>query len=94
MHFRRRTYALGFGLLAVFGTAFTVFYHPSKVEIEAVMVFAFLSVAMYGAAVGGWTGVTGAFIVDALVSGSVCILLWIVLFKILRVQNMRPSAKH
>ena len=56
VRFRRRTYALGFGLLAVFGTAFTVFYHPLKAEIEVVMVFAFLSVALYGAAVGGWTG--------------------------------------
>jgi hypothetical protein len=41
-----------------------------------------------------WNGVTGAFIVDAIVSGGVCILLWIVLFKILRVQNMHPSTKH
>ena len=56
VRFRRRTYALAFGLLAVFGTAFTVFYHPSKIEIEAVMIVAYLSVAMYGAAVGGWTG--------------------------------------
>jgi MFS transporter, PAT family, beta-lactamase induction signal transducer AmpG len=56
VRFRRRTYALGFGLLAVFGTAFTVFYHPAKVEIEAVMIVAFMSLALYGAAVGGWTG--------------------------------------
>lgn len=56
VRFRRRTYALAFGLLAVFGTALTVLYHPSKGEIEAVMVVAYLSVALYGAAVGGWTG--------------------------------------
>ncbi len=56
VRFRRRTYAIVFGLLGVFGTAFTVFYHPSKVEIEAVMVVASLSIALYGAAVGGWTG--------------------------------------
>lgn len=56
VRFRRRTYALWFGLFAVFCTAFTVFYHPSKVEIEVVMVIAFLSVALYAAAIGGWTG--------------------------------------
>jgi MFS transporter, PAT family, beta-lactamase induction signal transducer AmpG len=56
VRFRRRTYALAFGLLAVFGTAFTVFYHPSKLEIEAVMILSYLSVALYAAAVGGWAG--------------------------------------
>lgn len=56
VRFRRRTYALVFGLIAVFGTSATVFYHPSKLEIEAVMTISYLSVALYGAAVGGWTG--------------------------------------
>lgn len=56
VRFRRRTYALVFGLLAVFATALTVFYHPAKLEIEAVMVVGYLSVALYGAAIGGWTG--------------------------------------
>ena len=56
VRFRRRTYAMVFGLLAVCGTAFTVFYHPSKNEIVTVMLVASLSVALYGAAVGGWTG--------------------------------------
>ncbi len=56
VRFRRRTYALVFGVLAVFGTAATVLYHPSKAEIEVVMTIAYLSVALYGAAVGGWTG--------------------------------------
>lgn len=56
VRFRRRTYALFFGLLAVTATAFTVLYHPSKMEIEIVMTAGFLSLALYGAAVGGWTG--------------------------------------
>lgn len=56
VRFRRRTYALVFGLLAVFATAFTVLYHPSKLEIEAVMTIGYLSLALYGAAVGGWIG--------------------------------------
>ncbi len=56
VRFRRRTYALVFGLLAVSATAFTVLYHPSKLEIEAVMTLGYLSLALYGAAVGGWTG--------------------------------------
>lgn len=56
VRFRRRTYALVFGLLAVCATAFTVLYHPAKVEIEVVMTIGYLSLALYGAAVGGWTG--------------------------------------
>jgi len=56
VRFRRRTYALVFGLLAVGCTAFTVFYHPSKIEIEGVMIVGFLSASLYGAAIGGWTG--------------------------------------
>lgn len=56
VRFRRRTYAIVFGLIAVFGTAFTVFQHSSKIEIMSVMFVASLSVALYGASVGGWTG--------------------------------------
>ncbi|MDA3913055.1 MFS transporter, partial [Oleiagrimonas sp.] len=56
VRFRRRNYALVFGLIAVTATAITVFYHPAKLEIEAVMVLGYLSIALYGAAVGGWTG--------------------------------------
>ena len=56
VRFRRRTYATVFGILAVSGTALTVFYHPSKVEIEVVMTITCLSVALYGASIGGWTG--------------------------------------
>jgi PAT family beta-lactamase induction signal transducer AmpG len=56
VRFRRRTYALTFGLLAVCATAFTVLHHPSQVQIETVMTVGYLSLALYGAAVGGWTG--------------------------------------
>ena len=56
VRFRRRNYALVFGLIAVTATAVTVFYHPAKMEIEAVMLVGYLSVALYGAAIGGWTG--------------------------------------
>jgi len=56
VRFRRRTYALVFGFLAVFATAFTVSYHPSKLSIEVVMAVGFLSISLYAASVGGWTG--------------------------------------
>ena len=56
VRFRRRTYALVFGLLAVCATAFTVMHHPSQILIETVMTIGYLSLALYGAAVGGWTG--------------------------------------
>ncbi|MGC8548333.1 MAG: MFS transporter [Acidobacteriaceae bacterium] len=56
VRFRRRTYALTFGLLAVCATAFTVLHHTSKTEIEIVMTIGYLSLALFGAAVGGWTG--------------------------------------
>ncbi len=54
--FRRRTYALLFGVLAVAATALTVTYHPSLAEAETVMTGAFLSVSLFGAALGGWIG--------------------------------------
>lgn len=56
VRFRRRTYALVFGLLAICATAFTVLHHSSKNEVEAIMMIGYLSLALYGAAVGGWTG--------------------------------------
>lgn len=40
-----------------------------------------------------WHGVAGAFTADALVSGVVCVILWIVLFRILRVQKMLHSVE-
>ena len=36
-------------------------------------------------------GVTGAFIADAVVSGGICVLLWVVLFHVLRVRGT-PTA--
>lgn len=56
VRFRRRTYALVFGALAVTATALTVLYHPNRLEIVLVMLLASLSAALYGAAIGGWTG--------------------------------------
>ena len=56
VRFRRRSYALVLGLLAVCATAFTILHHTSQVEIEVVMTVGYLSVALYGAAIGGWTG--------------------------------------
>lgn len=56
VRFRRRTYALVFGSLAVCATAFTVLHHTSQAEIEVVMTLGYLGLAFYGAAVGGWTG--------------------------------------
>lgn len=56
VRFRRRTYALALGVLAAAATAFTITYHPSLAEVEAVMTGAFLSVSLFGAAVGGWIG--------------------------------------
>ncbi len=56
VRFRRRTYALLFGLLAVCATAWIVLNHTSQTDIEVVMTIGYLSLALYGAAVGGWTG--------------------------------------
>ena len=56
VRFRRRTYALTFGLLAVCATASIVLHHTSKTQIEVVMTIGYLSLALFGAAVGGWTG--------------------------------------
>jgi PAT family beta-lactamase induction signal transducer AmpG len=56
VRFRRRTYALVFGVLAVAATALTVVHHPSLAEVEAVMVVGFLCVCMYQSAIGGWVG--------------------------------------
>lgn len=56
IRFRRRTYAIVFGLLAVSATAFIVLDHVSETEIVAVMIVGYLSLALYGSAVGGWMG--------------------------------------
>ena len=56
VRFRRRTYALVFGLLAVFAAAAAVLEHRSAPAIVAVMTIGFAAVVLYGSAVGGWTG--------------------------------------
>lgn len=56
VRFRRRTYALVFGVLAIAATAFAVIHHPSLVEVETVMVVGFLSLCMFQSAIGGWVG--------------------------------------
>ena len=56
VRFRRRTYALFFGFLAISATAFTVVHHSSKGEVEAVMFIGYTSLILFGAAHGGWTG--------------------------------------
>jgi PAT family beta-lactamase induction signal transducer AmpG len=56
VRFRRRTYALVFGFLAVAANAFTVLHHASEGEVVAVMLIGYASLALYAAAQGGWTG--------------------------------------
>lgn len=56
VRFRRRTYALVFGALAVAAAAFTVIRPAPLAEVEAVMVAGFLGLCMYQSAIGGWVG--------------------------------------
>ncbi len=56
VRFRRRTYALVFGFLAVAANAFAVLHHSSESELVALMLVGYSSLALYGAAQGGWTG--------------------------------------
>jgi hypothetical protein len=39
-----------------------------------------------------WHGVPGAFLVDAVISGGICVALWIVLFRVIRVQDRRDDS--
>ncbi len=88
---------------AAFATSFAIIYevigkgNPLAATIFAVLTNALNFPIFYMEIVDGhgfdWNGITGAFLVDAIVSGGVCIVLYIVLFKVLRVQNMRTSAK-
>lgn len=52
--FRRRTYALIFGTLAITATANTVIHHASLVEAEAVMVVGVFLACMFGSAIGAF----------------------------------------
>ncbi|HTX06075.1 MAG TPA: hypothetical protein VMD06_09620 [Steroidobacteraceae bacterium] len=56
IRFKRRTYAVIFGILASGATAFTVAHHASLAEVETVMTGSYLTVSLFGAAVGGWIG--------------------------------------
>lgn len=56
VRFRRRTYALIFGVLAVAATAFTVFHHALVLEVETVMLIGCVSVVLFISATGGWAG--------------------------------------
>ena len=88
---------------AAFATAYAIIYdvigkgNPLAATIFAVLTNAMNFPIVYMEVVDGrgfdWHGVTGAFLADAIVSGGICILLWIVLFHILRVQKMRPAAE-
>lgn len=56
VRFRRRTYAIVFGVLAAAAVAWVVLHHRSAVEIEVVMTVGFLCGMLFGSATGGWTG--------------------------------------
>lgn len=56
VRFRRRTYALVFGFLAIAANGFAVLRHSSEHEVVALMLIGYSSLALYAAAQGGWTG--------------------------------------
>ncbi len=56
VRFRRRTYVLVFGALAVAATAFTVLHHVSLLAVEIVMLLGILALNLCQAAMGGWLG--------------------------------------
>jgi PAT family beta-lactamase induction signal transducer AmpG len=56
VRFRRRTYALFFGILTALGVGYTVLSHSNVAATEAVMIVAYSAAALYQGTVGGWTG--------------------------------------
>lgn len=56
VRFRRRSYALVFGLITALGVAFTVLHHGDPSMVEVVMISAYVGAAFYQGAVGGWMG--------------------------------------
>lgn len=56
VRFRRRTYALLFGLLTAVAAAFTVFDHSNLLMVEVIMIVSQLFSAFYQGSVGGWMG--------------------------------------
>ena len=53
---RRRTYAIGFCVLAAAAVAFTILHHSRVAVVEPVMLLGYLCAAFYQGAVGGWMG--------------------------------------
>jgi len=56
VRFRRRTYALVFGVIGVSAAVTTVLYHAVLGEVEALMLVGFLSTCLFQSAFGGWAG--------------------------------------
>ena len=56
VRFRRRTYALVFGVIGVSAAIATVLHHADLGEVEALMLVGFLSTCMFQSAYGGWAG--------------------------------------
>ncbi len=87
---------------AAFSAGFAIIFEVIGPENPlAATIYALLAAAMnlpviYMEIIDGhgynWHGVTGAFLADALLSGGVCVLLWLVLFRWLRGNQPRQSA--
>lgn len=87
---------------AAFSAGFAIIFEVIGPENPlAATIYALLAAAMnlpviYMEIVDGhgynWHGVTGAFLADAGLSGAICIVLWFVLFRLLRVNRSRVSA--
>lgn len=56
VRFRRRSYALLFGLIAAIAAAYTVLHHSDPAMVELVMISGYVGAAFYQGAVGGWMG--------------------------------------
>lgn len=56
VRFRRRTYAIFFGLIAAIAAAYTVLHHSNPAMVEIVMISGYVGAAFYQGSVGGWMG--------------------------------------
>ena len=56
VRFRRRTYALVFGVMGVSAAIAAVLYHAVLGEVEALMLVGFLCSCLFQSALGGWAG--------------------------------------
>ena len=59
VRFSRRTYALGFAVLAATAMGFTVAHRTEVAVVEGVMVAGYAAACMVQSAVGGWVGEPG-----------------------------------